>query len=323
MSHLGDWKPNAQLEVLRARGQLLAAIRAFFAARDVLEVDTQILSHAAVSDPFIDSIEVLYRSLPSGSSQTLFMQTSPEYAMKRLLAAGVGSIYQMAKVFRNGELGRRHNPEFTMLEWYRVGFDSEALMSEVEMLVQQILGLDHIERVSYRAIFQRELDIDPHSASLSELQQCVRSRIDAPFEDQRRDTWLELAMSELVEPRLTQPTFVFDFPASQAALAEVKVDDFGVEVAARFELYIAGMEIANGYQELTDAKEQSQRLEADINQRALLGLPQRPVETRLVDALAAGFPNCAGVALGVDRLLMLKVEASSIAEVLPFAFDRA
>lgn len=317
------WRPTASLENLRQRAALLARLRHFFAERGVLEVDTQLLSHAAVSDPFIDSIEALYRPAPGAAEQRLYLQTSPEYAMKRLLAAGSGAIYQLGKVFRNGERGSRHNPEFTMLEWYRPGFTAEQLMDEVEALVALALPGFEAQRLSYRTLFQRELGIDPHGATTAELQQLTRAHLDAPFEDENRDTWLDLLMSHVIEPRLQAPVFVHGFPASQAALAQVVADEQGTPVATRFELYVDGVELANGYQELTDAGEQRRRLEQDQARRGELGLPQRPLETRLVAALEAGMPDCAGVALGFDRLLMLALGVERIEQVIPFAFERA
>ncbi|NVK42245.1 MAG: EF-P lysine aminoacylase GenX [Oceanospirillaceae bacterium] len=318
-----DWRPSAPLDNLRRRAEILGRIRQFFAARDVMEVDTQQLSHRAVSDPFIDSIEAQFRPTPESPAQSLYLQTSPEYAMKRLLAAGAGAIYQLGKVFRNGEVGGRHNPEFTMLEWYRPGFDDSDLMDEVEALVAAVLPDFAPQQLSYRALFERELGIDPHRAGLAELQSLCRRHVDADFEDDSRDTWLNLLMSHVIEPRLEGGVFVYDFPASQSALARVREDAFGTPVAARFELFIDGMEIANGYHELTDAAEQGRRLEADQHSRAGLGLPQRPLETRLVAALDQGMPDCAGVALGVDRLVMLALGTRSIRDVIAFPFDLA
>ncbi len=317
------WRPQASIDTLRARAALLARVRQFFAERDVLEVDTQLLSHAAVSDPFIDSIEAQYRPAPDQPAQTLYLQTSPEYAMKRLLAAGSGAIYQLGKVFRNGEVGSRHNPEFTMLEWYRPGFAAAQLMDEVEALVALAIPGFSAQRLSYRELFERELGIDPHRATRAELQRLCRQHVDAPFEDDCRDTWLNLLMSHVIEPRLSAPVFVHAFPASQAALAQVVEDAQGVPVATRFELFVAGVELANGYRELTDATEQRRRLQQDQARRKALGLPQRPLETRLVAALDAGLPDCAGVALGFDRLVMLALGLERIEQAIPFAFERA
>lgn len=321
MNH--HWQPTAEIQTLRERAKLLAQVRAFFAARGVMEVDTQCMSHAAVSDPFIDSLQVSYHPYPGGETQSLFLQSSPEYAMKRLLAADSGPIYQLGKAFRNGEVGRLHNPEFTMLEWYRPRFSSAELMDEVQALVTEVLGEQHWERLSYRELFLRYVGLDPHTASISELKTLLEPHFDTPFTDDRKDTWLELVMSHLIEPKLIEPVLVYDFPASQAALSEVKSDEQGTLVATRFELYAGGMELANGYQELRDPKEQADRLQADDQFRGEKGLPQRPLETRLVAALEAGFPNCSGVALGFDRLLMIKLGLSSIQEVIPFAFERA
>jgi len=318
-----DWRPGAAMDNLRGRARMLAQVRDFFARHEVMEVDTQLMSHCAVSDPFIDSIEVAYAPLPGQTSHTLYLQTSPEYAMKRLLAAGSGAIYQLGKVFRNGECGARHNPEFTMLEWYRPGFSAEQLMDEVEALVAAVIPGFGARRLSYRELFLRELGIDPHRAGVGELRELCRRHVDAPFEDESRDTWLNLLMSHVIEPRLIEPLFVYAFPASQAALAEVVEDETGTPVATRFELFVRGIELANGYRELTDAREQRRRLELDQKKRAELALPQRPLEMRLVAALEAGLPACAGVALGFDRLVMLALGAERIDRVIPFAFERA
>lgn len=318
-----EWQPSASIETLRERAQVLAQVRSFFAERSVMEVDTQSISQAAVSDPFIDSLPVAYQTHPAAEIVWHYLQSSPEYAMKRLLAAGSGAIYQLSKVFRNGELGRLHNPEFTMLEWYRPGFCEQQLMHEVRDLVDQVLGPQTWCVLTYRELFIKYLDIDPFDCEILDLQTAVRANIDAPFEDDRKDTWLELAMSELIEPLLNEPTLVEQFPASQAALAQVSEDAYGNQVATRFELYAGGMEIANGYRELQDPDEQARRLAADMDTRKALGLPIRPTETRLVSALSSGLPDCSGVALGFDRLLMLKLGAQSIADVIPFGFERA
>ncbi|MCV6587422.1 MAG: EF-P lysine aminoacylase EpmA [Marinobacterium sp.] len=320
-----DWQPTASVENLRRRGRILAQIRQFFAQRDVLEVEVPLMSHCAVSDPFIDSIEVEYRAFPQAQAEKLYLQTSPEYAMKRLLAAGSGAIYQLSRAFRNGECGSRHNPEFSMLEWYRPGFDDQQLMDEVAALVMPILGLDNIERLSYQQAFEQCLGINPHTASLEQLIAVTRTHIDVAMEDSDRDSWLNLLMSHVVEPALAEQgaVFICDYPASQAALSKIKIDDSGRTVATRFELFINGIELANGYHELTDSTEQARRLDADQQQRAALALPQRPLENRLVAALEAGIPDCAGVALGVDRLVMLALGEQRIDQVIAFPFERA
>lgn len=318
-----SWQPTAPLPHLRERAALLTQLRHFFAARGVMEVDTQLLSHCAVSDPFIDTVEANYRAFPGAETEPLFLQTSPEYAMKRLLAAGSGDIYQLGKVFRNGEAGARHNPEFTLLEWYRLGWNLEQLMDEVQTLVAGVLPQLTFQRIRYRTLFRQRVGLDPLQASLVQLKAVAAEAVETGFEDEDRDTWLNLIMSHIIEPTLEQGVFVYDFPASQAALARRYRDAEGGEVAARFELYVDGLELANGYDELTDAQEQAQRLQADQHQRAALGLPQRPLEQRLVAALRAGMPPASGVALGVDRLLMCRLGCRTIAEVLPFAFARA
>ena len=317
------WRPDAPIHNLRARARILAQIRQFFAERRVMEVETPVLSQCAVSDPFIDSLEVSFGFRPGVEEARLYLQTSPEYAMKRLLAAGSGDIYQMAKVFRNGESGPRHNPEFTLLEWYRLGFDDRRLMSEVDALLRGVLPEIEVRYLSYAQLFETELGMDPHTAPLERLQQVCREHLDAPFEDDDRNTWLDLLMSHVLEPRLQGAVFVHSYPASMAALARLRRDEQGRQVAARFELFVNGIELANGYHELTDAAEQARRLEADQRQRAALGLPQRPLDRRLIQALEAGLPECAGVALGVDRLVMLALGAESLGEVISFMMERA
>ncbi len=323
--NFSDWQPAASVVNLRRRAQLYADIRRFFATRDVLEVETPVLSQAAVTDPFLVPMFTDYAGPGDLNGKPLFLQTSPEYPMKRLLAAGSGAIYQLAKVFRNGELGDRHNPEFTMLEWYRPGFDDARLMDEVAELVAGVLEMDpaSIQRLSYRDAFLRYLDIDPFRASLAELQDLARQRLDLQFDDERRDSWLELLMSHLIEPHLTMPTFIVDYPASQAALARVALDDEGNAVARRFELYVEGLELCNGYYELTDADEQRRRFEADSACRRQRQLPDHPADQRLLAALGAGMPDCAGVALGVDRLLMLACRSERLEQVLAFPLPRA
>ena len=316
------WQPSATIETLHQRGKMLAAIRQFFADKAVLEVDVPVLSQAAVCDPFIDTMRVEYRHFVEDSPIDYFLQSSPEYAMKRLLAAGSGCIYQMSKVFRNGEIGHRHNPEFTMLEWYRLGFDEQQLMDEVSALIEAVTGIGDFSRIRYTALFKRYLGLDIDSASDAQLAQTMREHIEVSG-DYDRDGWLNLLMSHCIEPKLTGAVFIYDYPASQAALARIKTDEQGVAVAARFELFIDGVELANGYHELTDSQEQAKRFAADQSQRQQLALPQRPLESRLVAALSHGMPDCAGVALGVDRLLMLALGKDHIKQVMPFDITRA
>ena len=320
-----DWRPSASPETLLIRARLLQRIRAFFQAREVLEVETPLLSRAAVTDPHIESFVVQdpQRGMPR------YLHTSPEFAMKRLLAASSGSIYQVCKVFRQGEAGRQHNPEFSMLEWYRLGFDHQQLMTEVDDLLRELLdgylALTDTLRLSYRDAFQRYAGLDPLTASIPELQATVRQRgIDVIGLDQsHKDPWLDLLMTHVVEPALPQdcPVFIYDYPASQAALARIRQEER--PVAERFELYLGGMELANGFHELTDAVEQGQRFEADLASREGMGLPRVPVDDRFLAALKSGLPPCAGVALGIDRLVMLAAGVKSISDVLTFDDQRA
>lgn len=319
------WRSTASIENLKKRADINAQIRTFFAERDVLEVETPLMTQAAVSDPYIDTIECRYHPVPGQQEQARYLQSSPEYAMKRLLASGSGPIYQICKAFRNGEAGRRHNPEFTMLEWYRPGFDHNDLMDEVEALVAPILALENCKRLSYGEVFQRYLNIDPHTATAAELSAITRQHIELEMEDDNRDNWLNVLMSHLIEPKLAElgAVFVYDYPASQAALARVAEDNSGQQVACRFELFFQGVELANGYFELTDADEQARRFQQDLRQRQEEGLPQRPVDDLLVDALLSGMPECAGVAMGIDRLVMLALGTEQIQDVIALPFERA
>ena len=316
-----NWQPAANVEVLRARAGLLARIRAFFAARDVLEVETPLLCSSGVTDPAIEPL-VVERGTSLGAAR--YLQSSPEYAMKRLLAAGSGPIYQVARAFRDGEAGARHNPEFSLLEWYRPGFDHHQLMDEVAELVIHCLGPKSVEQYAYRDLFRAELGLDPLTASLEQLQSLARESLDLGALSGDRDMWLDLLMSHLVEPSLADRglCFVYDYPASQAALARLE-EKAGQLVGQRFELYVDGVEVANGYCELTDAVEQRQRFIADNERRREHGLAERPVDELLLAALDAGMPDCAGVALGIDRLLMLATGQADIRQVLAFDWARS
>jgi lysyl-tRNA synthetase class 2 len=310
------------MSALRGRAAVIARIRAFFADRDVLEVDTPALSRAAVSDPHLFPFATAFVPDGGGAPSWHYLQTSPEYPMKRLLAAGSGSIWQLAKVFRNGESGSRHNPEFSMLEWYRPGYDHHRLMDEVDELLCAILGVAPARRVIYATLFADWLSLDIHRCSDAQLADEARMRCGFMGE-LSRDGWLELLFSHCIEPQLMEPTLVYAFPASQAALAQVVDGDDHVPSAARFELFVRGMELANGYFELTDPQEQARRFGLDQDRRRELGRSVHPVDERLIDALRAGMPSCAGVALGVDRLVMLALGAERIEEVIAFGFDRA
>lgn len=319
---MSDWQPAASNEMLLARAALYRQIRSFFEARGVLEVDTPLLASSIGTDPALDPIIAQYHAFPGAPQQSLYLQTSPEFAMKRLLAAGSGPIYQLGKAFRNGESGSRHNPEFSMLEWYRPGFTLEDLMDEVEALLVKVLGPLTCHRRSYGELFEEALDLNPYDATTPELQALVQSHLNLAGDPPDHATCLDLLYSHCIEPELQDPVMIVDYPAVQAALAKVAENDSGQLVARRFEFVMHGMEIANGYDELLDAGEQAHRFAADQNTRKARGLPQFPHDRRLLAALTAGMPHCSGVALGVDRLLMLQTGASSIDEVLAFPLAR-
>lgn len=309
------WQPSAPIEAVIARANLLRQLRDFFNARAVLEVETPLLARYGVTDVHTDNIEV---------SRSCFLQTSPEYAMKRLLAAyHQRSIFQIGKAFRAEQAGKSHNPEFTMLEWYRVGFDHLALMQEVDELLQAVLQTKPARILSYQALFQEFLQLDPLTASIAELQQCCSRQginihgLEMGLE-MDRDDWLNLLLTSYIEAKLQgdSPWIIYNYPISQAALAQV--DPMDPRVAQRFEVYVRGMELANGYHELTCPEQHRQRFIADNLQRQAKGKPLRELDQYLLSALASGLPACAGVALGVDRLLMLQLSCSDIKEVLNF-----
>ena len=324
-----DWRPGATLDTLRLRARLLERVRAFFAARGVLEVETPLLSVAAGTDPALESLRTAYHGpgLPAG--QPLYLHTSPEFPMKRLLAAGSGPIYQVARVFRDGEAGARHNPEFTLLEWYRPGWGIDRLMDEVEALVRGLheggTALPATRRQPYRDLFREYLDLDPLTANVAELRgrgEGAGLPVPAGLPADDPDPWRDWLLTHLIEPRLGPGlVFVHDYPASQAALARLRSDD--PAVAERFELYWDGLELANGFHELGDAAEQRARFAADNHKRRALGLPAMPLDERLLAALDAGLPDCSGVALGLDRLLMRLAGLERIDQVLAFAIERA
>lgn len=318
------WQPTASLEALRLRARLLAELRDFFGARGLLEVETPQLSAAAATDLHLDSLYARGAGGPEG-----WLHTSPEFPMKRLLAAGCGDCWQLARVFRGGEQGRRHNPEFSLLEWYRVGWDAARLMDEVDAFVRTLaagrLALGESLRLTYREALRRYAGFDPFLTPVREIASALEARgVEVP-RDMAADEagLLDLALALLVEPALdpAQPTFIHDFPASHAALARIRPGD--PPVAERFELFLGGMELANGFCELTDAAEQRARFAADLDARARRGLHAPPLDERLLAALAHGLPECAGVALGFDRLVMLLAGAEDIREVLAFGWGRA
>ncbi|MCS7237337.1 MAG: EF-P lysine aminoacylase EpmA [Thermoguttaceae bacterium] len=356
VSHRGDWRPTASLEILERRAQLLGAVRAFFWQRGFLEVETPLLSADTIVDRHIDPLAVpipppsVKRSTPKAALENeaatvnhdspawvagwdrdqfvrqMWLQTSPEFGMKRLLAAGASAIFQITKAFRWAERGPLHNPEFTMVEWYRVGDGLEAGMGLLAELAQVVLTTAPAEFVRYKEVFELYTGVDPLRASGSQLATVADLHgvptPDIPYED--TDSWRELLFAELVQPHLgwQRPTIVYDFPATQGGLAKIRSDD--PPVAERYELFIRGIELANGYHELSDAGELRRRFEENNRWRVRDGKLSLPQESWLAQALEeAGFPDCCGCALGFDRLVMLAVGATSIDEVIPFPFERA
>ncbi len=312
------------LRLLRLRAELLARIRRFFAERGVLEVETPCLSRCAVCAPQLHSLATNVQLPDEPEPRTYYLNTSPEFAMKRLLAAGSGPIYQVARVFRDGERGAWHNPEFTMLEWYRPGFTYHQLMDEVQALIAALIGDFPCERRRYAELFFDALEIDPHRAEIAELAACA-TRCGLSLShcgDMRRDDYLDLLLSHVLIPSIKHNhMFLLDFPASQAALARIRPGD--PPVAERFELLINGMEVANGFQELTDPAEQAARFEAELKERAERGLSRVPPDRNLLAALEHGMPECAGVAVGFDRLVMIAAGAEKIDDVLAFSAENS
>lgn len=318
-----DWRPTAEPAQLRQRAAALQRIRAFFESRGVLEVETPVMAAATVTDPNIESLAVDYHG-PDGDGPRFWLQTSPEYPMKRLLAAGSGPIYQIARVFRNGERGPHHNPEFSLLEWYRPGFGYRDLISEVSELLASLLPYRPTVEVTYTDAFRHRLGVNPLVASIDELRAAGRQHGLPIPGDLDRDGVLDLLMGSLVAPSLGWDCwcYVSRFPASQAALARLCPDD--ERTAERFECFIDGVEVANGFRELTDAGEQRRRFAADQQQRQARGDQHLPAaDERLLAAMEAGLPECSGVALGLDRLLMIALGADSIDDVIAFPVERA
>ncbi|MBB73254.1 MAG: EF-P lysine aminoacylase GenX [Planctomycetaceae bacterium] len=315
-------QPTATWELLRLRAQLLKVLRSFFDKRGFLEVETPLLSADTVVDRYIDPIMV---ELPDPGQQTRWLQTSPEFGMKRLLSAGAPAIYQVAKAFRAGERGPLHNPEFTIVEWYRKEDTPHQAMQTLSDLIEVTLGQEITERISYRDAFLRNVGLDPHTATLAQLHQVAKEReLEIPESlGEDHDEWLNLLLAELVAPELgkTRPTILFDYPAGQSALARLRSDD--PPVAVRFELYLNGIELANGYHELCDPVELRERIRATNLLRQADGNRLLPEESLLLQAMEHGLPDSCGVALGFDRLVMLASKSTSIDEVLAFPFERA
>jgi len=317
------WQPSASIELLELRAQTLAEIRRFFAARNVLEIETPALSNAGTSDVGLESMSILPTERYADAR---YLHTSPEYAMKRLIAAGSGDIFQVCRVFRAAELGRWHEPEFTMLEWYRVDWDDEQLMTEVEKLLLELLS-SHLQpgaavRISYRDAFRETVMVDPVENPREIRAALERNNIDVP-EGISDDGLLDLALSQIIVPHFDPDTitFIYDFPVDQAALARIKSQN--PPVAARFEAFSGGIELANGFAELTDATEQRQRFEADLAKRRRDGRHEPPLNELFLAALRAGMPSCAGVAVGVDRVIALAAGLNNVAATMSFAHRQA
>ncbi len=316
------WRPSASMSALQARSQLLTKIRAFFASRDILEVETPLLANSTITDPNIHSLAAKYHLPDAKKASTLYLQTSPEFAMKRLLAANSGSIYQICKAFRDEERGKQHNPEFTILEWYHVEFNHHDLMREMDEFLNCILNTAPAEKLSYAELFNKYLHINPHNSSIADLKQYALQNGLNDIPGLNRDDWLNILLTHFIEPHLgkDKPTFIYDFPASQAALARLNPDN--PNIAERFEVFVDGTEIANGFHELNNSQEQRQRFLEDLHKRQKSDLPGIPLDENFLAAVDE-LPDCAGVALGVDRLLMLSTHADSIEDVLAFPIEKA
>ncbi len=323
-----EWRPSCEITQLKQRAQMLAAIRQFFADKKVLEVETPLLCQATGTDPELDFFKSNYHFPPN--NKILYLQTSPEFAMKRLLASGCGSIYQICKAFRNGEQGRYHNPEFTLLEWYRVGFDLHQLMAEVAELISELLtptlAIKSIQKISYQDLFFQitglnALEFCAKSYQAYALEEGISEAIALCEND--HNLWCDYIFSFKIQPTLVNNTLylIHSYPASQASLARINSDNFAV--ADRFEVFINGVELGNGFFELADVTEQQQRFEKEIQARVNKKLPSVKKDQRFLAALKVGLPNCCGVAVGIDRLLMLLSASDDIASVLAFPVDRA
>jgi len=315
---------KAARRAFKLRTKLFSLVRTFFAERGVLEVETPMLSEAGNTEPNIESFSTMFGGHVAAGSRERWLRTSPEHALKRLVASGIGDCYELGRVFRNGEAGRRHNPEFTMLEWYRVGFDHRRLMRETAALVLATLAskgwsADVVE-TSYRDLFSG-LGIDPLVAPIDALRAPLAEFAIDPA-GLSRDDWLDLLITHRIQPAFPKDriTVVYDFPASQCALAKIRDGD--PPVAERFELFLGTYELANGYHELTDASEQRLRFENDNARRRARGQREVPIDARFLDALPS-MPACAGVALGIERLLMVLADTDDIADVIAFPFADA
>lgn len=332
-----QWRPSCTPDTLRQRANIIASIRLFFTERNALEIETPCLSKYSVTDPHLHALTTLQTPPGSVNASRLYLQTSPEYAMKRLLAAGTGDIFQITKAFRDDEVGRHHNPEFTLLEWYRLGYSMQALIDESADMLMMVLGLEAVEQFTYQAVFQEYCGFDPLNISLPELvlfaeQHGLSDYIKALTKNKQnslsqaqdsmlKDSLLQVLFNQEIESQIGQqyPTVVTHFPASQAALATLNDDGL---TANRFEIYFKGIELANGFNELTDPKLQVTRFEDDNKVRQSLGLQPIEIDAYFINALQHGLPPCSGIALGIDRLIMLALGKKHISEVVSFSHDR-
>lgn len=311
-------RPNA-LEIIRARSDLYRLIREYFEQSAVLEVEVPLIGSQGITDPQIESFRV------SGKSSEGFLQTSPEFFLKRLLAETHASCYAITKAFRDEEQGRRHNPEFSMLEWYRVGFGLEAIIQDCVDLVQKCLESERqVQYETYSSIFAKHFNIDPHRVGLQELQPLITERTSFTGSCESVTEALQLLLVSVIEPKFEEGiTVLRDFPVAQAALAQIGVNDAGHKVAKRFELYLEGVELANGYEELIDPVEQRARFDQDNLDRKKSGKPVQPIDEKLLGALEKGLPDCSGVSIGLDRLLMAKLGLDDIESAVLFPWDSA
>lgn len=321
------WEATLKWQDAQQRASLLQQIRTFFDVRNVTEVETPLLSHGTITDLHLEAFASRYDFLAgSNTSAAMYLQTSPEFAMKRLLASGYGDIFQLCKAFRHEASGKHHNPEFTILEWYRLGFSHFDLMDEVEELLKNVLHCAGSSKISYQQLFMTTIQLDPLSTTFEELLDTIKYHgkySDWLATETNIDTLLQFIMSEIIEPTIGKdaPCFLYDFPASQASLAKISPKDS--RVAERFECYYRGIELANGFNELTDAKVQVERFKQDNTLRIALGLVDKPTDVNFLSALESGLPACSGVALGIDRLIMLALNKNDIKNVLSFPVERA
>lgn len=326
-----SWKPTASLDALRQRAAIIRSIRQFFHTRNILEVETPSLSANTITDPYLEAMSTQHTQPGASVSKALYLQTSPEYAMKRLLAAGSGDIFQICKSFRDDEVGRLHNPEFTILEWYRVGYDMQALIEEVAALLIAVLPVTEVEQFTYCELFEGLTSLNPLTINITELLAYCDANdlgeyaiiLQGSIEESHhssvlKDSLLQVIFSQQIEPKIgaSNPVMVTHFPASQASLATLSACG---QTANRFEVYYRGIELANGFNELTDANEQLSRFTQDNAKRAALGLATKAIDDDFIEALRCGLPPCSGVALGIDRLIMLASNKASIDDVISFS----